>query len=224
MPVPEQREAVERHLLRDTAYTVLRDAIVDGTLGPGEVLHDDQLCRWLSVSRTPLRAALARLRDDGLIEMSPQRYTRVAPLDHRDIRETFPLLAVVHGLATELALPHVGSTDVATLERENAAFVRALRAQDHAGAHAADERFHAVFVVVADNREVVRTLDRLTARLHRLQWTLPHALPGRRSVAQHQAVIARVRAGEAAAAASAVRENWMTLGSLFDRALEVERG
>jgi len=219
MPVPDRREAVERHLLRDTAYAALRDAIVDGTLVPGEVLHDDQLCSWLALSRTPVRAALARLHDDGLIEMAPQRYTRVTPLTRRDVRETFPVLASIHGLATELAVPRLGQGEIALLDGENDAYVAALRNRDPATGHAADERFHDVFVTAAGNREIARVLERLTPRLRRFQRQLSHALPGRRSVAQHQAIIARTRAGEGAGAASAARENWMTLGALFDRSL-----
>ena len=60
--------------------TRLCEAIVDGTLAPGEVLHDDELCAWLGLSRTPVRDALRRLRDEGLVEMAPQRFTRVASL------------------------------------------------------------------------------------------------------------------------------------------------
>ena len=56
----------------------LREAIVDGTLAPGEQLHDEELCGWLGLSRTPVRDALRRLRDEGLVEMAPQRFTRVA--------------------------------------------------------------------------------------------------------------------------------------------------
>jgi DNA-binding GntR family transcriptional regulator len=222
MPVPERPQAVERHLLRDTAYGALRDAIVDGTFAPGEVLHDDELCDWLALSRTPVRAALSRLCDDGLIEMAPQRYTRVAPLTRREVRDTFPVLAVLHGLATELAVPRLGGDDMAALERHNTSYVASLRVRDRAAAYAADERFHRVFVEAAENREVARALDRLTPRLRRLESRLGGALPGRRSVAQHQAIVDRARAGEAAGAASATRENWMTLGALLDRALSAE--
>jgi len=80
MPVPEARGTVERPLLRDTAYAKLCEAIVNGTLTPGEALHDDELCGWLGLSRTPVREALTRLRDERLVEMEPQRFTRVAPV------------------------------------------------------------------------------------------------------------------------------------------------
>jgi DNA-binding GntR family transcriptional regulator len=202
MPVPNQRDTVPRRLLRDNAYTALRDAIVDGMLLPGEHLHDAELCTWLGLSRTPVRDALGRLEEDGLVECRPQRYTRVTPLTRLQIREMFPLLAVTHGLATELAVPRLSQADMARLERENDAYVGALRARDGAAAHAADERFHAVFVAVAGNHEIGRVLER--------------------DVAQHQAIVARVRAGDALGAATAARENYKALGALFDGALADE--
>ncbi len=219
MPVPDKRGAVERRLLRDTAYTELCRAIVDGTLAPGEKLHDDELCTWLGLSRTPVRGALARLEDEGLVESAPQRFTRVAPLDARCARELFQVLAVMHGLATELAVPRMGHPEVQLLNAANEDYVRALRIVDAPAAHAADERFHAVFVHAAGNDHVVRVLERLAPQLRRLERLAATTLPGRRSVAQHQAIVARVAAGDAAAAVSAVHANWMTLGALIEPAL-----
>lgn len=218
MPVPDRPRAVERHLLRETAYEALRDAIVDGMLAPGEVLRDAQLCRWLALSRTPVRAALARLCDDGLVEMAPQRYTRVAPLTAGEVRDVLPVVAVLHGLATELAVPRLGADDLAALRRENERFVLALRDGERDAALAADERFHLALVARCANREVARVVERLTPRLRRIERHLAAALPARRLIAQHQAILTRAGAGDAAAAASAVRENWLTLGAHLERA------
>jgi DNA-binding GntR family transcriptional regulator len=219
MPVPEQRAAVERHLLRDTAYSRLCDAIVEGTLAPGELLHDQELCEWLGLSRTPVRDALSRLEDEGLVETAPQRYTRVTPLRPTDPRHAFPVLAVLHGLATELAVPMLTAADLAALDRENEAFFDALRSADRAETFAADDRFHEIFVARAANPQIVGSLARLTPALHRLEHLAVAHLPGGRSVAQHQAIVARAAAGDAAGAASAVRANWMTLAVLVEHAL-----
>src|SRR3954470_11735959 len=83
MPVPGSKAMLERDLLRDRAYGALQDAIVDGTLAPGERLRDQELCEWLGLSRTPVRDALSRLEQDGLVGTEPQRVPRVAPLDRR---------------------------------------------------------------------------------------------------------------------------------------------
>lgn len=219
MPVPSQRDAVERHLLRDTAYSTLCEAIVDGTLAPGEQLHDAELCRWLGLSRTPVREALARLAAEGLIDMAPQRYTRVARLEGESARAVFPVLASMHALATELAVPKLKPSDLARMNDANEAFIAALRAGDGRAAHAADERFHAVFVARCANPDVTGVLAHLAPRLHRFEALATRAVPGRRSVAQHHAIVLRASSGQAAAAASAARENWLTLGLVVERAL-----
>ena len=219
MPVPRERDAVDRQLLRDTAYETLCGAIVDGTLAPGEQLHDAELCRWLGLSRTPVREALSRLAAEGLIDMAPQRYTRVAPLEGESAHAVFPVLASMHALATELAVPRLQPADLAALNRHNDAFIGALRVGDAAAAHAADERFHQVFVDRGANPDVADVLDHLAPRLHRFECLADRAVPGRRSVAQHHAIVLRASAGQALPAASAARENWLTLGLVVERAL-----
>jgi len=218
MPVPE-RDPVDRQLLRDSAYAALCDAIVEGTLAPGETLHDHELCAWLGLSRTPVRDALHRLEDEGLVETAPQRFTRVRPLDQAGAQHAFTLIAAVQGLAAELAVPALERDDLAALGRANDAYVRALRAGDGPSAYDADERFHGVFVRRAGNPEIEHVLDRLGPALRRLERLAARQLPGRRSVAQHQAIIARATAGDAGATASATRANWHTLGAMVDAAL-----
>ena len=219
MPVPEHRAAVDRHLLRDTAYEKVCAAIVDGTLAPGEPLHDEELCGWLGLSRTPVRDALSRLREEGLVEMAPQRFTRVAGLTVRDVHEVVPLLAVVHGLATELGVPRLRPADVRELRRQNEAFVAALRDRDRLAAYRADDRFHAIFVDRCGNPEVPRVLARLSPRLHRAE-CLCARRPARRPVGR-PAPGDRSRAPRPATrprAASAARANWMSLGAVLEGA------
>lgn len=220
MPVPDVHHAVRRELLRDTAYATMRDAVVDGTLAPGEHLHDEELCRWLGLSRTPVREALARLADDGLVESIPQRHTRVTPIESSDARHVFPLLAVLHGLAAELAVPALLPEDVAALNAAQSAYVRALSAGDAHQAFDADDRFHQIFVVRAENPQVERCIERVMPALHRMEHLVVRRLPGRTAVAQHHAIIERAAAGNISGAATATRANWMTLGGLVETELE----
>ena len=207
--------------MRDAAYDALREAIVEGTLEPGEHLHDPELCAWLGLSRTPVRDALARLEDEGLVETAPQRYTRVAPLEAQDARDTFPVLASLHALAAELGVPRLTRADREALRAANDAFVAALRRRDARAAYAADDRFHGVLVDASGNRQIAHVLDRLAPRLHRLERLRRGPLPGRRSAAQHEAIIGRAAAGDAVGTASATRENWLELGALVERTLAV---
>ncbi|WP_263091152.1 GntR family transcriptional regulator [Curtobacterium sp. RIT-PI-V] len=107
MPVPSTQPAAERKLLRDTVQDKIRDAIMDGTLEPGERLNDDDLIAWLGVSRTPIREALAELARAGLIEMAPNRYTRVAAPTKDELLDAYRTLGVIYGGVVRLAVPNL---------------------------------------------------------------------------------------------------------------------
>jgi DNA-binding GntR family transcriptional regulator len=220
MPVPADKAALERDLLRDRAYTTLRDAIVDGTLAPGERLRDQELTEWLGLSRTPVRDALSRLEQDGLVETEPQRFTRVAPLDRRAARDAFPIVAAIHALAAELGVPKLTAADAVRSTSWNARFALALKQDDVDAALDADDAFHEVLLTASANSELGRTLERLMPRLRRLERLRFGSLAGRASVRQHDEIIAAAAAQDVQRTAERVRQNWLSLGTMIDRSFE----
>jgi DNA-binding GntR family transcriptional regulator len=209
-------------LLRDQAYARLRDAILDGTLEPGEHLRDAEIADWLGLSRTPIREALARLEEYGLVETSPNRYTRVAPVNARDARDAFAVVAVLHALAASLGVPRISPPEIAEMRDANTDFAGALRKTSVDDALAADDRFHAVLVRASANREIARSLERLMPKIRLLERARFGSLAGRRSVEQHDAIIDLCKAGLTDRAAAAVRDNWLSLGTLIHQTFEEE--
>jgi DNA-binding GntR family transcriptional regulator len=222
MPVPEKREPSPRSLLRDEAYRRLRQAILDGTLEPGERLRDGELADWLGLSKTPVREALARLEEDGLVETIPQRYTRVTPLDRRDAQDAFPVVASLHALAATLGVPKLSAREIEEMQQRNEEFARALREGDVEAAIEADDAFHGVIVEASANREIPKVLERLMPRLRRLERARFGSLVGRHSVSQHERIVELCEAGDAQGAAEAVRENWLSLGALIEQSFAPE--
>ena len=220
MPVPDSLSPFERELLRDRAYHAIRDAIVDGTLAPEERLKDQELCAWLGLSRTPVREALARLEADGLVETAPQRFTRVAPLERRAARDAFPVVAVLHALAAELAVPYLKDVHLSRMREANERFAAALKADDVDAALAADDDFHWVFVDASGNQEIKRVLDRLMPGVRRLERLKFGSLAGRASVKEHAAILDAAAAADVPLTAERVRQNWLSLGTLIDRSFE----
>ena len=204
-------------LLRDSAYDAIRLEILEGRLAPGERVRDHELAARLGFGRTPVREALGRLEEEGLVETRPRSYTRVTPLSRQDAREAFPIVAALHALAAELA--ELRPEDVERLREANLRFARAVEAQDVAAALEADDDFHAVFVDRSGNGELARQLERLQPRLRRLERLRFGSLAGRHSVEQHDRIIELTQEG---GAAEAVRENWLTLGALIDRSFPEE--
>ncbi|MGK5555233.1 GntR family transcriptional regulator [Actinomadura kijaniata] len=216
MPVPRSRATIPRSLLRDNAYRALRDAIVDGTLAPGERLVDAELVDWLGVSRTPIREALARLEQAGLVQTRPGRHTIVSPLDLRATRSAVAVVAAMHEVAVREAVPHLSDAELDAMRAANADFAAALRDGDAERAVDADDRFHGVPVTASANQAVATVLEQFTPVLRRVERLRFSSLCGRASVAQHDTIVALCEAGDAEAAAAAARDNWRTLLPLLD--------
>lgn len=206
---------IDRVSLRSRVYDILQRAIISGELEPGQRVRDQDIAERLGVSRTPVREALQRLEDEGLVETRRGSLTRVMPLDTPAARDAFPLVATLHAFATRTATPRLTPADFAELRAANAALAEALSVGDVMGAIAADDRFHLRFLECAQNHELAPTLDRLTPKIRRLEVAQFGSLAGRRSVEQHAAIIAAVEGRDAALAANLVEQNWLSLGELI---------
>ncbi|GAA0242448.1 GntR family transcriptional regulator [Cryptosporangium japonicum] len=216
MPIPEDVGVIARPLLRENAYRSIRDAIVDGTFAPGERLNDAELAQWLGVSRTPIREALTRLEESGLVQTKPGRYTIVSPLDTRAARAAQTVTAAMHELAVREAVPHLSAVEIEAMRQANARFAGALRADEVDAAIAADDEFHNVTVTASANPAVRTVLEQFTPVLRRLERLRFSSLVGRGSVATHDRIIALCEAGDAEGAAAAARDNWLSLAEVFD--------
>lgn len=208
--------------LRERVYRALRDALVAGELAPGERLRDQELAARLGVSRTPVREALQRLEDEGLVETAPRALTRVTPLAAAAAREAFPVVAALHALAARHGTPRLTPADIAAMRAANDALAVAIAAPDSATvrrAIAADDRFHDVLLRAAGNREIIGALERLTPKVRRLEYAQFGSLAGRASFQQHAAIIAACERGDASQAAALVEENWLSLGHLIAASL-----
>lgn len=102
IPTPETTPA-PRRLLRDVVFDKLLAAIGDGTLELGERLNDDELVSWLGVSRTPVREAIAKLSDFGLVDIEANRYTRVVQPTMDEVDDTLNAALGVWSLAARRA-------------------------------------------------------------------------------------------------------------------------
>ncbi len=200
-------------------YTALLEAIVSGRLEPGLRIRDLEFAKQLGVSRTPVREAIQKLQDEGLVESSPGSSTRVTPLDPRSVREAFPVVASLHSLATRLGGGRLKSADIAELVSANRLLANAMSANDAVRATAADDQFHGVFLAAATNQELVTALSRLTPKVRRLEYMQFGSLAGRRSVSQHKEIIEAIRQGDVRRAAALAEMNWLSLGALLIRVL-----
>jgi len=207
---------VSRTLLRDTAYDALRTAIVRGELTPGSHVRDTDLAEQLGLSRAPVRDALARLADDGLVETKPQSYTRITPLVLRDVRDAAAVVRAMHELATTAAVPALTDADIATMREANRRFETATRKGDAVGAMSADDQLHGVLVRACGNRAVAATIERYTPLIRRLEIRQFSAATAQRSVERHEQLIDACASGNTERAVRITATIWRALEDLAD--------
>jgi DNA-binding GntR family transcriptional regulator len=202
---------VTRRLKKDAAYDVLRDAIVLGELAPGQTLREDDLARRWDLGRAPIRSALARLADDGLVETKPQSWTRVTDVIDREVRDAVQVVRAMHELVVGLAVPQLVADDLAEMARHERAFAAAVRSGDVDAALAADDALHDVPVRVSRNKAAAATIERFTPLIRRLERARFAEVPGRESVRLHAQLLRACRSRDAAAAVEITSSIWSAL-------------
>jgi DNA-binding GntR family transcriptional regulator len=194
----------------DLAYTRVRALILSGDLEPGAVLPQAALARTIGMSTTPLREALRRLKQEGLVELDAHRDARVRPLDATEARDLLELRRNLEPLAAELAAQRRTDTDVAALE-EALAQLEALPAHPTQAQLESHQRFHAAIHRASHNALLVEMLDGIWVKTDRYR---RQALVGGRSdeerdarATEHRLLVEAVRDGDAATAAGLMRRH-----------------
>ncbi|MFJ2755077.1 GntR family transcriptional regulator [Nocardioides sp. NPDC087217] len=212
MPIPSGTPAVDRTLLRDDVYRRLRDAIVDGTFGPGEQLKDVELAEWLGVSRTPVREALLRLGGSGLVVALPGRSTTVSKIESQAVRDARDVVAAMHQLAAREVAGKLTERDLDRMREANRRFADAVRAGDVDAALDADEELHRIPVAALGNRAIETVLDQFDPLVRRAE-RLRFDADGQASVERHDTLIDLLASGDAEGAASVAYEVWHSLSA-----------
>ena len=182
----------------DAAYAAIRRRILDNVYPPGHQVLEGALAEELSISRTPVREALIRLANEGLVEVIPRHGMRVLPVSSSDMREIYVVLTALESAAAEiLALRRPSDEQLRPLVAATRDMTRALKADDLDAWAAADERFHQGLVELTGNQTLMDAVARLGDRVHRARaFTLRLRPKPINSTREHMAMIERIRAGD----------------------------
>jgi DNA-binding GntR family transcriptional regulator len=184
---------------RSEPYEKIKSAILSGELQPGQQLVETALATWCGVSRTPVREALRRLQQDGLIYRT-ERGMSVRERSPEEILDIYETRLVLEALAGRVAADRRTQYDLRTLHHllERG---RDVKASDSAGMVDANQRFHSAVWRATHNDSLIDLLDRLNLHVARYPGTTLSS-PGRWKEAQgeHEALIVAIerRDGDAA--------------------------
>jgi DNA-binding GntR family transcriptional regulator len=199
------------------AYTWLRREILAGRLRPGQTLSENEVASQLGVSRTPVREAIIRLESEGLLNVRPQVGTVVAPIEVDQVADGQFLREAIESRTARLAAGSVRPADARELKGILREQGRAVARNDQARFLVLDDRMHQHIVTMAGHPNVWRAIEDVKAQLDRVR-VLSLEDPGWLAtiLAQHEAIVRHVLAGEGDAAATAMEAHLRSVFASID--------
>lgn len=164
------RKPIERRSLHTEVTDRLRTMIVEAELTPGERIAEGELCEQLGVSRTPLREALKVLASEGLIDLLPNRGTRVSMITEKEIGELFEVISGIERMAGELAADRATGKDVEKLRKIQERMETHHHNDERREYFELNQQAHELIVRMADNPVLVATHANLMMKVRRARY------------------------------------------------------
>ncbi|MDP4004687.1 GntR family transcriptional regulator [Methylobacterium sp. NEAU K] len=194
----------------------IEDEIVSGELALGSRLDENQLAARFGVSRTPIREALLQLAVTGLVHTKPRRGAIVSAPEPHLLLAMFETMAEIEAACGRLAARRLVQDDEAALQTALTGCRAAVAVEDAEGYYAENYVFHTVVYRASRNAflaDQALSLHRRLAPYRRLQLRARQRLP--QSLAEHEAIVAAIVAGDEVGAAEALRGHVIVQGDRF---------
>lgn len=148
---------LKQRTVEDEITSRLRNAIIGGSFAPGSHLNETEVAKQMNVSRIPIREAIKKLEQEGLLVRHTNRRVFVVSFSAHDVKEVFSLRANLECMAFEWALPNMGQADYEALRELIAQQEKAVTGKDYEALARLDMRFHEYIVSKADHSRLLKS-------------------------------------------------------------------
>lgn len=197
----------------DVIAASLRQAIIDGQLGPGESLRQENLAQHYAVSRIPVREALRQLESEGWIVLQRNHSARVSALSVAEVREIYEIRASLEVTALRLAAPNHTPQSL----KQAASVLRVSRGEhDHSQYAKHNREFHLALFAPAGRPRLVAMIDSLHSQGERyLRLKLDVPAYKHQSDEEHEEILKALRAGKIERAVQVLQPHMLRTGALL---------
>lgn len=201
------KKQIERHqTLREKILETIRDAILKGSMKPGERVSEPDLAERFGISRTPIREAFRQLESEGYLQVIPRKGAVVASLSERDVEEFYAIKIILEGFAARMAAEKLTEKDIERLESINNRLQQIAKDGDVKSFFRVHNEFHEVFIKAAGNEKLHEMINQLVMKFKRLRLA-SLSVPGRMEISMedHRDMIQAFRDHDGERADSLVR-------------------
>lgn len=200
---------IKRKSMRDEAYNILQNLIIIGEFEPNKKLKDSELSEMLGISRTPIREALLRLEDDGLIETKANSWTMVSSINIEQAEHIYPIVEFLENLAIEQGIKNVTVSLINDLEKANEKFKKELNNNETEKAFQLDVKFHDMITKTSENEELTKILNNLKIKIKRIEvYYFEKQSSGFESYYEHIKIIENIKSRKLEKVKYSLSENW----------------
>ena len=187
--------------LRDVVFNTLRQAILKGELKPGERLMEIALAERLGVSRTPIREAMRKLEQEGLVVMIPRRGAQVANITEKDLNDVLEVRIALENVAIEKACARMSEEEMSRLWLAAKEFEHTITEGNLVKLAEADVAFHEIIYQASDNKRLIQVLNNMREQIYRYRVEyLKREEAHPQLIAEHAEIIEYISKGEKKAA------------------------
>lgn len=208
------------HLRREIAYMRIKDAIQHADVEPGQPLSETRLSKLLGISRTPVREALRRLAQEGLVEVIPGRAVTVAFHSMQDVMDVVHIRYLLEPEMARLTVDAITNDDLTCLVEAMEKMEAAIENSDLMVWSKADTDFHEILSAACPNKLLGELIVQMRNRVHHLANVDSHTNPARLAACtvEHREIVDAFVDGDAERASQVTRAHIEKLRqSLFKR-------
>lgn len=196
-------------LLKDRAYTKIKQYIQNSEFSPGVFLSERQLAGLLGMSKTPVKAALERLEAEGFVAVSPQQGIVVRDLSVHEIADQFEIRLALESFVLRSIAGKLDENQTGRLKQNLHRQQQVAQELDLPTAVELDSAFHSLFCEFLGNQEILRVMLRLREKMHRVVTRVFERTPARLQAGyrEHCAIAQAVLKGDGDKAVKALEEH-----------------
>jgi DNA-binding GntR family transcriptional regulator len=204
---PSERRVIEK--TSTVLVRLIREAIIDGRLKPGEPLREVDLATQLGTSRTPIREALLLLENEGLVEAVRNRGAVVRRYTPEDLEELYTLRAVLEGYAARSAAARITDAELGALEESNQRYAELLSANERLPELAEENfAFHNTILQAAGSERLNAMVSQVTTLPLIYKSYLEYSEDNRRQALEfHRGILERLKQRDAPGAGTQMEQH-----------------
>ena len=216
------KKTIDNTNLRDQTYDIIKNMIILREIEPGKKINEEHIAKEIQVSRTPIREALCRLENEGIVTIIPRRGAFVSDLTETNVVEILLIREVLEGLVVRLAVENM---DAKTLEKLRKAIekISSIPEEDRdlVNYTRSEVDFHSILLSASNNQMLKNMMDMVNAHLQIIRLrTVVIPERAQKTVKEHQQILKAIENGDAQSAEELMRKHVRSVREVALRNIE----